>query len=71
MNTIPCVELEEVQLDEDYFYIQAGIWLVIGLFIGYIIAAMFECRDEEEEINLRLWDHLWMKTRDFFTPRYQ
>ena len=72
MNSIPLIELEEVQFDHDYFYVQAGIWVCIGLFIGYIIASVFERQDEEDnEPNLHLWDHMWMKTREFFRPRYE
>ena len=67
---IQCEELEEVQVAEDYFHVQACICFVVGLFLGLAFkVASILLRTENGEDPPTLRQLIWQKTHDFFTHR--
>ena len=67
MDMIPYEELEEVQVAEDYFHLQACICFVVGLVLGLafkVASRLYENPDQES-----LWQLIRQATADFFTCR--
>ena len=62
-------ELEEIQVAEDYFHLQACICFVVGLAIGlaFKVASIWYERTEQDPASL--WQQIRRKTADFFTCR--
>ena len=63
-------ELEEVQVAEDYFHVQACICFVVGLFLGLAFkVASILLRTENGQDPPTFGQLIWQKTKDFFTHR--